>query len=124
MAVISKEEGVTYSDLSGRYPINSALVNQYILICYDCDSNTTLEEAFPSRSAACINKWVQNILATLTTAGHKPKLHIIENEACDILNKTLLKKSISYQLFPPHIHRRNAAGRIHPDFKYHFIAGL
>ena len=60
----------------------------------------------------------------LTTDGHNPKLQIMDNEACDILNNTLLKKNVPYQLVPPHIHRRNAAKRSIQTFKDHCIAGL
>ena len=109
MAVISKEEGMTYSDLAGSYPINSASENRYILICYDYDSNAILAESLPYRSGACIYKGVQKILDTLTTYGHNTKLHIIDNEACDLLKKNFLKQKISYQLVPPHIHFRNTA---------------
>ena len=90
MKVISKEEGLTYSDLAGCYPIKSARRNQYILICYDYDSNAILKEALPSRSGACINKGVQKLLDILTTAGNYPKLHIMDNEVCDILKNDLL----------------------------------
>ena len=93
-------------------------------MCYDYDRNTILVEALPSKSGTCINKGVQKILDTLTTDIHKPKLHIIDNEACGILNKTLLKQKISYQLVPPHIHLRNAAEISIHTFKVHFIAGL
>ena len=96
MALISKKEGMTYSDLAGRYPIKSSRGNQYILIFYDYDIKSILEESLPSRSGACINKGVQKILDTLKTSGHKPEIHIIDNEACDILKKTLPKKKISY----------------------------
>ena len=96
MKVISKEEGVTHPYLAGRYPIKSARGNQYILIYYDYNSNAILSDALLSISGTCIKKGVQNLLDTLTTAGHKPKLHIIDNEACDLLKKTLLKQKISY----------------------------
>ena len=124
MVVISKEEGVTYSDLAGCYPIKSARGNQYILICYDYDRNVVLEELLPSRSVAYINKAVPKLLDTLTTSGHNPKLHIIDNQSCDILKKTLLKRKISYKLVSPHTHFRNAAERGIQTFKYHFIAFL
>ena len=100
MKVPPKEEGVTYSDIAGRYPIKSAHRNQYILICYDYDRNTILTEALPFRSGACINKEVQRLLATLTTSGHKPKLQTMDNEACYLLKNNLLKKK-SLTISPP-----------------------
>ena len=76
------------------------------------------------RSDACIKKGVQNLLDTLTTAGHKPKIQIMDNEACDILKKTLLNKNILYQIIPPHIHLWNAAKTSIQTFKDHYISGL
>ena len=115
---------MTYSDLAGCYPIKSARGNQYILICYDYDSNTISAEALPTISYACINKGFQKLLDTITTDGHNTKHHIIDNEAFDILKKTLLKRKISNQLVLPYIHLRNATERSIQNFKYHFIAGL
>ena len=111
MKVISKEEGLTYSDLAGCYPIKSARRNQYILICYDYDSNVILKEALPSRSGACINKGVQKLLETLTTSGHKHKLQIVNDEAFELLKKILLRRNTPYQIVIPHIHRWNSAER-------------
>ena len=48
----------------------------------------------------------------------------MENEACDLLKKTQLKKDTPYQLFTPHIHLRNAAERSIQNFKDNFIASL
>ena len=115
---------MTYSDLAGCYPIKSARGNQYILICYDYDSNTISAEALPTISYACINKGFQKLLDTITTSGHNPKHHIIDNEAFDILKKTLLKRKISNQLVLPYIHLCNAAERAIQNFKYQFIASL
>ena len=46
------------------------------------------------------------------------------NEACDILNNTLLQQKISYQLVPPHIHFWNTTERSIQTFKDYFIAGI
>ena len=124
MPVISKEEGVTYSDLSGRYLIKLARVNPYILICYNYDSSAILVEALPSRSDARINKGVQKFLDTLTTAGHNPKIRIIDNEACDLLKQTILKQNISYQIVHLYIYLRNSAEISIQTFKDNFITGL
>ena len=115
---------MAHLDLAGCYPINTARRNQYILICYYYDSNVILVEAFPFRSGACINKGVQKLLDILTTAGKYPKIHIMDNEACDLLKKTLFKQKISYQLVPQHTSLRNAAERAIQNFKYQFIASL
>ena len=48
------------------------------------------------------------LLYTLTTAGHKPNLHIMDNEAGELLKQTLLQKKISYQLVPMHTNLHNS----------------
>ena len=115
---------MTYSDLLGCYSIKLARRNQYILICYYYDINAILAEVLPSRSGACINKGVQKLLDTLTTSEHNPNLHIIDNEACGILKKTLLKRNISYHLVPLHIHIGNDSERAIHTSEDQFIAGL
>jgi hypothetical protein len=124
VTIATKEDDTTYSDLGGHYPVKLAQGNQYILICYDYDSNAILTAAIKQRSAGDINNTLQKILATLTDSGHGPKLHILDNEASDQLKHCLLKNMIQYQLVPPHIHCRNAAERAIQTFKAHFIAGL
>ena len=44
MELVTKEEGLTYSYIEGRYPINSARGNQYMLVLYDYDSKNILTE--------------------------------------------------------------------------------
>jgi hypothetical protein len=36
----TKEEGITYSDLTGIYPTKSSRGNQYIIVCYEYDTNS------------------------------------------------------------------------------------
>ena len=60
MVVFTKEEGVTYSDHVGRYPINSSQANPYILVFYDYYRKYILTGALPSRSGTYIYKCFQN----------------------------------------------------------------
>ena len=122
--MVTKEEVLTYSDIVGWYPINSARGNEYILVCYYYDSNAIWTEALSSRSGACVKKCCPKLLDIFTIDGHNPKLQIVYNEACDILKKTLPNKKIIQQIVPPYIHLRNATERSIQTFKCHFIAGL
>ena len=122
--ITTKETGTTYSDLTGRYPITSSRGNQYIIICYDYDTNSIQAHPTKTRNAAEIRDATISMLTNLSTNGHQPQIHIMDNEASTILKQALLKYKIKYQLVPPHIHRRNAAERAIQTFKAHFISIL
>ena len=47
-----KEAVTTYSDLLGRYPIILIHGNQYIIICYDYDTNSVQAITTETRNAA------------------------------------------------------------------------
>ena len=65
-----------------------------------------------------------SMLSTLTTIRNQQNLHIIDNEASNILKQGLLKNKIKYQLVPPHLHRPNASERDIQTFKANFITCL
>ena len=124
LTLSAKEEGTSYSDLTGRYPITSSRGNQYIVVLYDYDTNSIQTALTKTRNAAEIRDVTIQLLTKLTQSGHPTNLHIMDNEASDTLKAALLKYKIAYQLVPPHIHRRNAAERAIQTFKNHFIAVL
>jgi hypothetical protein len=49
------------------------------------------------------------LIQSLTLRGLKPLLQRLDNEASLALRKYLTQQGITYQLAPPHIHRRNNA---------------
>ena len=52
LIITTKEFGTTYSDLTGRYPITSSRGNQYILICYDYNTNSIQAQVTRTCNAA------------------------------------------------------------------------
>ena len=48
----------------------------------------------------------------------------MDNEACDLLKMTLLKKNIPYQLFPLNVYLLNTGKTVIQTFQDHFIVGL
>ena len=64
------------------------------------------------------------MLNALTTSGHQPNLHILDNEALSSLRQGLLNNKIKYHLVPPHLHILNAAERTIQTFKAKFITCL
>ena len=51
-------------------------------------------------------------------------MYILDNEASNDLKRALKKNDLTYQLVPPHIHRRNAVERVINTFKNHLLAIL
>ena len=88
---------------------------------YDYDSNSILGQPMKSRTG---NEILRAFTKILKECGITPKLHRLDNECPAILKSYMKKENISYQLVPPHIHRRNAAEKAISTFKDHFIAGL
>ena len=48
----------------------------------------------------------------------------MDNESSSDMKYSMTKHEISFQLAPPHIHRRNAAEQAIRTFKNHFVAGF
>ena len=124
LTYFTKEEGITYLDLTGIYPTKSRRGNQYIIICYDYDTNSIQAQLTKSRNTADIRDATLTMIEKLKRSGHPLKLHIMDNEASAIIKAALLKHKVKYQLVPPHLHRRNSTEHAIQAFKAHFIAGL
>jgi hypothetical protein len=120
----TQETGKMYSDITGRFPVQSSRGHKYIFVLYDYDSNAILVEPLKSRAAAEILRAFQVLYARLRQAGRQPQLYFLDNEASALLKSHLHDVQVHYQLVPPHIHRRNAAERAIRTFKNHFVAGL
>ena len=120
----SAPTGRTYSDLTGRFPVQSNRGANYILVVYKYDSNAILVRPLRNRTAPEIKSVFQNVVHYLTVRGLRPRLHTLDNEASTILRDYLRSEDVEYQLVPPHIHHRNASKHAIRTFKNHFIAGL
>ena len=116
--------GNSFSDLTGRFPIQSNRGANYIFVLYDYDSNAILVRPLRNRSAHEIHRVFTSVHTYLVIRGLRPHLHTLDNEASTILKEFLTAENVEYQLVPPHIHRHNSAERAIQTFKNHFIAGL
>ena len=116
--------GKLYTDLTGRFPVQSSRGHKYILVAYNFDSNSIHVKPLKSRHDHNTIKAYEEIYTMLTSRGLKPQLHWLDNEASTALKDFITKQQTQYQLTPPHIHRRNAAERAIRTFKNHFISGL
>ena len=117
-------QGKVYTDQTGRFPVTSSQGKKYIMIAYDYDSNTITAESLKSRTGEELRNGYRNIHKRLVDRGLKPKMHILDNECASSFKEFMKSMDESFQLVPPHIHRRNAAERAIQTFKNHLIAGL
>jgi hypothetical protein len=77
-----------------------------------------------NRSDAEASRAYSQIYDELTAKLLNLKFQTMDNEASTALKHFLHSKDIQFQLFPPHVHRQNAAERAIQTFKNHFVAML
>ena len=124
ICIDNKEFARSYSDQTGKFPVQSTRGNNYIFILYDYDSNAILSTPLSSRQASKITTAWTTCHNLLKSNGYEPVLHILDNECSNSLKDAFKKHSIAFQRVPPHTHRRNAAERAIQTWKNHFISGL
>ena len=117
-------EGKIYTDQTGRFPVTSSRGHKYLCCAYDYDSNTIHAEPMKTKTGTELMTTYQSIQTLLSERGLIPKLHILDNECPQVLKPFMNNVQETFQLVPPHIHRRNAAERAIQTFKDHFIAGI
>jgi hypothetical protein len=118
------DQGQLYTDLTGKFPVQSSKGNSYVMLCYIYDCNYIKVVPMKSRYASEWVKSYDSIHQDITVKGFTPKLQTLDNEASTALKNFFTVKNIAYQLVPPHCHRRNAAERAIRTFKEHFVDGL
>ena len=116
--------GKLFTNLTGRFPVQSSRGHKYILVAYNFDSNSIHVRPLKSRHDNDTIKAYEEIYSMLTQQGLKPQLHWLDNEASRALKTFITKEQTQYQLTPLHIHQRNAAEQAIRTFKNHFISGL
>jgi hypothetical protein len=123
-ANVFETTGQIYTDLPGRFPIQSNRGNQYTFVLYNRDSNDILAERMKNLTDREMVRAFKHLHTYLCDRGLRPKLQKLDNEAWAALQHAMREEAIDYQLVPPHVHRRNAAERAIRTFRNHFIAGL
>jgi hypothetical protein len=118
------DQGQLFTDLTGKFPVQSSKGNSYVMVYYIYDCNYIKVVPMKSRYASEWVKAYDSIHQELTVKGFKPKLQILDNEASTTLKNFFTANDIAYQLVPPHCHLCNAAERAIRNFKEHFVAGL
>jgi hypothetical protein len=88
------------------------------------DSSAILVEPMKNRSSGEMVRAYQSLISRLNSTGISPKAHILDNECSSDFKAIIKTNKMSYQLVPPHDHRRNRSEKAIQTFKAHFIAIL
>jgi hypothetical protein len=118
------DQGQLYTDLMGKFSVQSSKGNSYVMVCYVYDCNYVKVIPIKSRSSSEWVKAYDSIHKELTVKGSKPKLQALDNKASAALKNFFTVNDIDWQLVPPHCHLQNAAERAIRTFKEHVVAGL
>ena len=113
-----------YTDQTGKFPKKSSKGNHYIMVLIEIDSNAILVEAMKNRTAGEMIRAYLVLVTRLSNVGVKPKMHILDNECSEEFKAQIRKNNMTFQLVPPHDHRRNIAEKAIQTFKAHFISIL
>ena len=124
MVIDKNELSTAYTDLTGRFPCKSSSGNEYLLVAYHYDANCIIANPLRNRKKDTITEAWTSIHKTFTCAGVSPNTYVMDNEISQEFIDVLVKNDTSYQLVPPHTHRRNLAERAIQTWKSHFKAGL
>ena len=119
-----EEQWKIYTDQTGRFPRKSSRGNQYIMVLCEVDSNYIMVEPMMNRTAGEMVRVYQTLIDRLNSRGIYPKLQLLDNEISAEYENVITSNHITFQLVPPHNHRRNLAERAIQTFKAHFIAML
>ena len=94
------------------------------MVLTESHSSAILVEPMKNRSSSEMIRAYQALIGHLNAAGIFPNEHILDNE-CSTGFKSIIKTNkMTYQLVPPHDHRRNWAEKAIQTFNTHFISIL
>ena len=113
-----------YTDQTGKFPVTSYKGNQYIMVLFETSSNIILVEAMRSRTSGEMVRAYQVLVDRLKVCNISPTRHILDNECSAELKEAIVDNEMTFQLVPPHDHRRNVAEKAIQTFKDHFVAVL
>jgi len=98
-----------YTDQTGKFPKKSSKGNHYIMVLIEIDRNAILVEAMKNRTAGEMIRAYIVLITRLRNAGVTPKMHILDNECSEEFKAQIRKNNMTFQLVPPHDHRRSIA---------------
>ena len=107
---VNLNDGTTYMDCTGKFPVKSLDGMVTLLIMYDWSSNSILAKPIENTKDETIIAAFKEKIEYLTQRGFKPRFNILDNIASKAIIKYLKEEcKIGIQLVEPHNHRVNAA---------------
>jgi hypothetical protein len=94
------------------------------MVLIESNSSAILIELMKNRSAGEMIQAYQALIDRLNASGLFPTEHILNNECSDQFKKQIKLNNMTYQLIPPHDHRRHRVDKAIQTFKDHFISIL
>ena len=113
-----------YSDLTGKFPVQSDRGNSYILVDYHYDANRILTTPLKNIASTFILSGINKIHDKLRKQVLTPKIHNMDNEVSEDIKKYSEDSHIQFQLVPPHMNRKHSSERAVRTFKNNFIVDL
>ena len=124
-SVTTENDGnVIYSDLPGRFPIESYRGMNYFFVAYIYKCNYIIIRPMKSRKDEDMVATFTEIYEELQAKGHQPALHVLDNECSKAVKNYITSQETGIQLVEPHNHRVNAAEPAVKTVKYHTLASL
>ena len=123
-AIGDKNENTIYSDLTGQFPVRSYDGMVYIFVAYVYKFNAILLHPMKSREDTSMVEAFTSIYTDLEAIGHKPKLHVLNNECSRAVQNFLKIKDTARQYVKAHNHNTNAAEPAVKTARYHIISHI
>jgi hypothetical protein len=124
-AIIRDEtENIIYSDLKGRFLIESYTGMNYIFVCYVYKLNTILLRAMKNREDTEMVIAFKSCYTELNTEGHHPTSHVLDNECSRAVKEYITSEDTDLQCVEACNHMVNTVEHGCKAAKYHAIATL
>ena len=123
-ALADNINGVMYSDLSGRFPVELYWGRQYIFIAYIYYENVILMQTMKNRTDICRVLVFKDVYDCLKERKCKPKLNIMDNECSKAVQTFIKEQEVPIQIVEPGNHHVYAAEMGVKTGKYHLIFSL
>jgi hypothetical protein len=82
----------SYSDQTGKFPVQSSRGYNYVMVLYDYDSNAILSKPVKTRQASELTQAWTALHSRLQSNGYAPNLYILDNECSDELKKSVQER--------------------------------